>query len=86
MLARMLSRYWQGLTMPLKFFPKSSLAYLHKGSFEAAHKVWKHGDHPESGDPYYRLVFGGSDPLDAEFAEIAADILGGYLMAMEGKP
>lgn len=84
LLAGLLDLYWKGLTMPLRFFPETAQVYvagLLKGKTEeeairAAVRVWG-GDHgyPEGQDPYVRLCFGESDPLDVEFRELAGTIL-----------
>lgn len=79
----LLNRYWQGLIMPLRFFPRSSLEYAKKGKIEAAEAVWNNRIYPESDDPGYRLCFGDESPLDETFEEVALDLFGRYLGSME---
>jgi exodeoxyribonuclease V gamma subunit len=75
----LLNRYWQGLTMPLHFFPRSSLAFATKGSMSAAAAHWHNERYPESADPAYALCFGDNSPLDGEFETVAIDVFHGYL-------
>jgi exodeoxyribonuclease V gamma subunit len=84
-LEQLLYRYWQGLILPLHFFPESSSKYVEtlikqeKGETEALHsaeKIWGDwgDDHGESRDPYYRRCFEKINPLDGEFMDIALEI------------
>jgi len=72
----LLERYWDGLKRPLRFFPRSSLAYLKAGRIEDAERVWNAEHFPESADPSYRLCFGEMNPLDDEFCRIAEEVFG----------
>ncbi|MEI6206782.1 MAG: exodeoxyribonuclease V subunit gamma [Desulfuromonadales bacterium] len=81
----LLSRYWQGLMMPLHFFPRSSLAYARKGNISAAEAVWNNSNYPESDDPGYRLCFGNDSPLDGAFEEISSAVFKSYLTCLEGE-
>ena len=75
----LLQRYWQGLTKPLHFFPRSSLAYATKGKLSAAEAQWINDKYPESADPAYKLCFGDDSPLDGEFEEVSTDVFKAYL-------
>ncbi len=75
----LLQHYWQGLTKPLHFFPRSSLAYAEKGKISAAEAVWNNENYPESADPAYKLCFGDESPLDGEFEQISSDVFTAYL-------
>lgn len=81
----LLNRYWQGLKMPLHFFPRSSLAYAKKREIKSAEAQWNNDKFPESVDPAYRLCFGNDSPLDGEFEEVASDVFQGYLEYLEGE-
>jgi exodeoxyribonuclease V gamma subunit len=83
-LSRLLELYWQGLTVPLRFFPETSLAYCRQilkkpdsphDALMAAHRKWEgnsyHGAWGESNDPYYSLCFKQIDPLDETFEALA---------------
>ncbi len=86
LLERLLQRYWQGLTKPLHFFPRSSLAYAEKGKMSAAEAEWNNDRFPESDDPAYQLCFGDESPLDGEFEAVSADVFAAYLESMKGEP
>jgi exodeoxyribonuclease V gamma subunit len=75
----LLQHYWQGLTVPLHFFPRSSLAYATKGTLSAAEAQWNNDKYPESADPAYKLCFGDDSPLDGEFEEVSTDVFTLYL-------
>jgi exodeoxyribonuclease V gamma subunit len=89
-LGPLLQKYWQGLIKPLHFFPETSWDYLQAcvvkskpvaEGLRQAQKTWE-GNEYESGDgqdPYYRLCFEGTDPLDGEFQELAGEVLGPLL-------
>ena len=90
----LLAWYWQGVRRLLPFFPKSALSYaearclkqqLPDQALRAARRQWQ-GDSfghlaPEGADVYYQLAFGGADPLDAEFEELALAVFGPVLTA-----
>ena len=77
-----LDLYWQGLQMPVTFFPKSSYEFAlkqHQGktsqqAIAASRAVWQ-GNPPyrtgENQDPYLNLCFNGMDPLNDEFKKLA---------------
>lgn len=75
----LLESYWQGLKLPLKFFPRSSLKYAESGNLGQAQTVWSGERYPENDDPCYRLCFGDQDPLDGDFMELAVALFGRYL-------
>ncbi|NTW57259.1 MAG: exodeoxyribonuclease V subunit gamma [Chlorobiaceae bacterium] len=78
-LERLLNRYWLGLSMPLRFFPRSSMAYAEKESLDAARKEWRDdtfNNHPgEGSDQAIRRCFGSGDPFDDEFRALADELL-----------
>lgn len=84
LLELLLNRYWQGLAIPLHFFPRSSLAFAKKGTVAAAESEWNHIKYPESGDECHKLCHGDVSPLDSSFEEIAAEVFGSYLAHREG--
>jgi exodeoxyribonuclease V gamma subunit len=80
-LGALLDLYWRGLSLPLRFFPESSLAYAHKGEWnlDRARDKWRDGFKDvkgEGADPWFRLCFGQMEPFDGEFEEIARALLG----------
>lgn len=79
----LLEIYQEGLRMPVRFFPETSLAYAekvntkgHETALSYARDKWinRFGKTQESDDPYYRFCFGESDPLDETFFEFAKTI------------
>lgn len=85
MLARLLEIYWKGMSIPLKFFPESSLTYAramiekNKSPEEArmlAQNKWTGNEYfpGESDDAYYQLCFDYTDPIDTDFEQIAMDV------------
>ena len=76
----LLKHYWRGLSKPLLFFPRSSMAYAVKGSLDDARKEWR--DLPfnskpgEGSDPAIQRCFGSEEPFDDEFCSLAAELLG----------
>jgi exodeoxyribonuclease V gamma subunit len=87
LLGCLLDFYWEGLTVPLHFFPESALAYCRqiiKNSNEthdaltAARRKWEGNPYRagwgESDDPYYALCFRHIDPLDETFERLAIRI------------
>ncbi len=87
LLAALLARYWEGLTRPLKLFPRSSWEYgkavFQSGKpweegMKAAARTWRGNDFEEGegADPVYRHCFGDRSPLDEEFQETASQVLG----------
>jgi len=86
LLTALLVIYGEGLTKPLKLFPRSSWEYgktvFEKGKMpaegiRAATPIWLGNDFEdgEGVDPRYRLCFGEQVPLDEEFQETAARVL-----------
>jgi len=86
-LENLLEKYWEGLLMPLHFFPRSSWAYvervLEKGNpqedaLENARNTWTGNDYApgECEDAYYQLCFAHTDPLDSAFQDIAEEVFG----------
>jgi exodeoxyribonuclease V gamma subunit len=83
-LEQLMELYWTGLQRPLHFFPRSAQAYLEKNpSLDAARKAWVSHQYGESDDPYYRLIFRGCDPLDAEFEKLSLAVFGPMQAAMQ---
>jgi exodeoxyribonuclease V gamma subunit len=79
MLGALLESYWQGLRLPLRFFPVTSLEYAAKGSLGGALAKWESSFKytGESEDAYFRLCFGQEEePLNAEFQALAVKLLG----------
>ncbi len=77
LLISILDLYWQGLRLPLQFFPQTSMAYAKKWQIEAAHKVWEGGDYSigEKNDPYYQRCYGDNSPLDENFEQVSRLLL-----------
>lgn len=84
-LGSLLRVFQQGLTMPIRFFPRSSYTYArevvergrdHEGALVKARDVWMGNDYVqgERQDAYYELCFRDSDPVDPEFAETAIEV------------
>jgi exodeoxyribonuclease V gamma subunit len=83
LLEDLLRVYRQGLSEPIHFFPRSSLAYAEAlyrkkkepgEAIDAARKEWEGSDFggmAECKDPYFRLCFGHTDPLNETFKELA---------------
>ena len=81
-LEELLALYWSGLQEPLRFFPRTSAAYVEAGEVSyPVRQTWfgsgrgDSGERPESDDPYYALAFRGVDPLDEAFEAIARTVL-----------
>jgi exodeoxyribonuclease V gamma subunit len=77
-LRTLLDFYWQGLTMPLRFFPESALEYAKKTEWnlERAKSKWDpYIGNGEKDDPYFRLCFGQGSPFTAEFEQTARTLL-----------
>jgi exodeoxyribonuclease V gamma subunit len=84
LLEKMLDLYWQGLSRPIHFFPKTSLAFVakvHTGkpqqAMDAARKAWLGNDFSpgEGGGAYYRLMFPDAAVLDEAFRALAVEVL-----------
>ncbi|MEW6378205.1 MAG: exodeoxyribonuclease V subunit gamma [bacterium] len=89
-LEAILKLYWQGMQLPLPFFPVTSLDYAKRimdgqapgEALQKARLVWEGHDFSpgEKEEPYLRLCFGkAADPLDGEFAVVAQDVYGPLL-------
>ena len=93
LLQGLLHLYWEGLTSPLRFFPRSSLAYqkqLLEGrppdkALASAWKVWagEFQARSEFQDPYYQLAFPRGDVLDGTFEQLSLAVFGPLLDVME---
>ncbi|WP_172838848.1 exodeoxyribonuclease V subunit gamma [Solemya velesiana gill symbiont] len=91
LMGQLLSLYWQGLSMPLRLFPKSSRRYaekLQKGNelekcLEEAQRRWCGKHFPEFDDAYYRLAFPDADVLSGEFMALSEQVFGTLLAHME---
>jgi exodeoxyribonuclease V gamma subunit len=80
----LLDLFRDGLTRPLKFFPQTSLQYVkalnsgksRQAALASARSAWQVTDffRGEERDPYFRLCFGKSDPLDEEFCTLAESV------------
>jgi exodeoxyribonuclease V gamma subunit len=78
-LGTILDYYWQGLQLPLRFFPASSLEFASSGVLKNALKKWESGYmySGEEEDPYFRLCFGQDPaPLNGDFEALAQELLG----------
>jgi len=78
-LENLLNHYWQGLSMPLRFFPRSSYAFATKGTLEAARKEWRddtfNNRQGEGSDPAILRCFGATETFDKEFCSLAVELL-----------
>jgi exodeoxyribonuclease V gamma subunit len=78
-LKSLLDLYWQGLTLPLRFFPESAMAYAEQAwDVNKARAKWDdaYNDIPGEGrDPYFRLCFGRVEPFNEEFEKTARALL-----------
>ena len=81
----LLNFYWEGMSVPLHFFPVSSFEYVYTillknriqpAALKAAQRKWSGSDfsHGESKDPYFERCFGKKDPLDNDFEKISMKI------------
>ncbi len=88
LLEKLLIHYWQGMSMPMRFFPRSSYAYATKGP-DAALKEWRDdtfNNRPgEGSDPAIQRCFGATEPFDEEFFSLAVELLGPMVEAMGEK-
>jgi exodeoxyribonuclease V gamma subunit len=71
--------YWQGLYRPLHFFPRTAYAFAEaEGTItKKVSLVWAatgRDARPECDEPYFKIAFRGTNPLDAEF-ETAANMV-----------
>lgn len=78
----LLDIYWMGMRKPLHFFPDSSLIYAEQikngaspeKAIKAADAKWDAYQYAEKENTYYDLCFRQTNPLDAEFIELAIAI------------
>ena len=91
-LSKLLEIYWQGLSEPLHFFPKSSHQYAaalgdgksEEQALQAAEKRWYSGFYSgECENPYYRLAFNDQDVLDSTFCTLSEAFFGPLLNQLE---
>ncbi|MGC9323451.1 MAG: exodeoxyribonuclease V subunit gamma [Desulfomonilia bacterium] len=86
----LLAIYWSGLCRPSHFFPQSSWKFssspktgdrTQEDRLKAARAAWEgsYALRPESDDIYYRICFGGVDPLDDEFMMNSENVFGPLL-------
>ena len=85
--------YQDGLIHPLHLFPESSYKYYKElvanktegKALMSARFTWQGGNYNrgESDDPYLRLCFGNSDPLDREFMNLAVMVFKPILANIE---
>jgi exodeoxyribonuclease V gamma subunit len=89
-LKSLLALYWKGLSEALHFFPVTSYEFAQQllvkdkspqKALQFAQKKWIGSEHNrgESEDPYYRLCFRRTDPLDDTFQKIAKKNFGPIL-------
>ena len=78
-LLTVLDLYWEGLSVPLRFFPASSMEYAKKLEWDLkrARSKWEDGySYPgEGSDNYYKLCFGKVDPFDDNFEKVSRALL-----------
>jgi exodeoxyribonuclease V gamma subunit len=92
LLRSLLQRYRDGLSFPLRFFPKSAWAFMTNGqSIRAAQQIWlssPHHAYGEADDPAYQIALRGiEDPLDEKFEQQAQAVFGPLLEVLgEIKP
>jgi exodeoxyribonuclease V gamma subunit len=100
-LTALLQVYWQGLRTPLKFFPRSSLAFVkaehqlainpkaRTNPLAHARAQWEGNAFQsvpgERDDSSFSLCFGDTMPLDDDFASLARRIIGPILQHEEVK-
>jgi exodeoxyribonuclease V gamma subunit len=93
-IAALLNTYWEGLSKPLKFFPRSSWEYgrvvfgngkPRQEGRQAAATIWRGNDFQdgEGANPCYHICFGDDEPLDDEFEETAKAVLQGIFNGRE---
>jgi exodeoxyribonuclease V gamma subunit len=96
-LSEILETFKEGLCRPLHFFPDLSLHFLKltvesgkpvNAAIDMVQKKWVGTDFQRgvSEDPYYRLCFGSSDPIDDQFEGVAEKIVAPLLRHVEELP
>jgi exodeoxyribonuclease V gamma subunit len=84
-MAELLSVYWEGLQVPVHFFPETSHEFADlvinrsrqpEHALQAAEKKWEGNDYTrgESQDPYIDLCFRHADPFDETFQGLALSV------------
>jgi exodeoxyribonuclease V gamma subunit len=81
-LAKLLAIYWEGLHRPLRFFPRTSAAHAEAifngkdkaAAMSAALGKWDGYMEKEREDPYFRICFPDTDPLDEAFRELSLGV------------
>ncbi len=91
LLYALLRLYRDGLREPLRFYPRSSWAFVaSQGSIDKAWAKWRSEFDPslaEGNDPAYRLALRGcADPFAGAFAEVAGAVFGPLREAAEEEP
>jgi exodeoxyribonuclease V gamma subunit len=85
-LEQLLEYWWRGQSQPLRFFPRSSLAYADGcWSLDKAMKEWDGGftSTGEGADPAYQRCFGEGYPFDGAFEAVARELLEPLLLHQE---
>lgn len=87
-LKKLLDLYWQGLSVPLHFYPETSRACFEGGEdrgISAAQKAWNSGYNKrgEGEEIEYRIALKGSQPLDQDFVQLAAAVYGPLFAHLE---
>jgi exodeoxyribonuclease V gamma subunit len=99
-LRALLELYWRGTRRLLHFFPKTALVYVRQllkdkdrdgdRALRAARIEWEGSDYQqgraEREDAYYQLAFRDTDPLDAEFVELALAVFEPLLARVQPEP
>lgn len=78
----LLQLYWEGLKKPLHFFPESSLQYAEKimkkakkeDALNAAFNKWDSYFFKEGDEPYHKLCYRFTNPLDEEFCNLSLTV------------
>ena len=87
-----LDLYWEGMQIPLPFFPRSSFEYAHQlmnrrqsseVALAAAVRKWQGSDFGggEANDPYFVRCFSDKNPMTAQFEATALSIFAPLLIA-----
>jgi exodeoxyribonuclease V gamma subunit len=92
-LQELLNLYWQGLQMPLAFFPRSALVYVRAEREQKsdpmlkAQSCWEGSEHyrGEGMNAYYQLAFRHRSPIGEEFASLARQVFMPLLAHAEEK-
>ncbi|MDR0634637.1 MAG: exodeoxyribonuclease V subunit gamma [Azoarcus sp.] len=87
-LEKLLALYREGLSQPLRFFPKAAWEYTRHADpargRAAAEQKWAGGDYPEKDDAAHRLALRGADDvLDERFRDNATAVFGALRQSIE---